>query len=210
MFDIALRGWKDGIADPVSRGIPHFVTPGHITFAAFACGLISCFLAISPDHIRLAVVFWLLNRALDCLDGAVARTRKQATQLGGFLDLLGDFIIYSLLPVAIARGQSGSIQIDWTALALLEASFHVNNFVLFYIAAVAANKKDGELTSVTMKPAMIEGFESGLLFTMMLIWPAWINMWCWVMTTSVAVGTAQRVWVLIPLLRRLDAKMKSG
>jgi hypothetical protein len=57
------------------------------------------------------------------------------------------------------------------ALTLLEASFHVNNFVLFYSAAVAANRKDIELTSVTMRPALIEGFESGLIFTPMLVWP---------------------------------------
>ncbi len=110
---------------------------------------------------------------------------------------------------AIARGQSDIVTVDWTALALLEATFHVNNFVLFYVAAVAAEKKDGELTSVTMKPALIEGFESGVLFTMMLIWPTWINTWCWAMALGVVVGTAQRVSNLIPVIKRLDAVHRS-
>lgn len=209
MFDIALRGWKDGVVDPISRGVPRSITPGQITLAAFVCGLISCCLATTPDFGNMALSFWLLNRFLDCLDGSVARARNSATQLGGFLDLLSDFIVYSLLPIAIGHGQSHSMTVDWMAIALLEASFHVNNFVLFYVAAVAADKKDGELTSVTMKPALIEGFESGVLFTVMLIWPARINMLSWVMAMGVALGTLQRVWLLVPVLKRLDSDTKS-
>ena len=209
MFDIPLRGWKDGIVDPISRGVPALVTPGLITFAAFVCGLFSCLWAMTSRHNGVALGFWMLNRLLDCLDGSLARARNQATQLGGFFDLLSDFIVYSLLPIAIARGQSDIVTVDWTALALLEATFHVNNFVLFYVAAVAAEKKDGELTSVTMKPALIEGFESGVLFTMMLIWPTWINTWCWAMALGVVVGTAQRVSNLIPVIKRLDAVHRS-
>jgi phosphatidylglycerophosphate synthase len=209
MFDIALRGWKDRLAVPISRGVPAFITPARITLAAFVCGLLSCFLASMPGYGTMALAFWLLNRFLDCLDGSLARARKCATQLGGFLDLLSDFIVYSFLPIAIARGQPRAVQVDWTALALLEASFHVNNFVLFYIAAVAADRKDGELTSVTMKPALIEGFESGVLFTMMLVWPAQINLWSRVMAFGVVVGTVQRVWAIIPVLTRLDSPTKS-
>ena len=87
---------------------------------------------------------------------------------------------------------------------MLEASFHINNFVLFYIAAVASNRKANELTSVTMRPALIEGLESGLIFTAMLLWPNHINFWCWGMFAAVVVGIIQRVAALIPILRRLD------
>jgi phosphatidylglycerophosphate synthase len=208
MFDIALRGLKDGAIDPISRGVPRFITPGHITFAAFICGILACVMVLYPRYPATSLIFWLMNRFLDCLDGSLARSRNCATQLGGFLDLLGDFIVYSFLPIAIARGQSEFVLVDWTALALLEASFHINNFVLFYVAAVAAEKKSGELTSVTMKPTLVEGFESGFLFTMMLIWPVWINVWCWVMAIGVVVGTAHRVWSLTPILKRLDVRMK--
>lgn len=210
MFDISLRGWKDGLVDPLCRALPGFITPVEITLAAFVCGLLSCSLAMVTGYGRTALFFWLLNRFFDCLDGSLARVRHCATQLGGFLDLLADFIVYSLLPIAIAQGQSQSILVDWTALALLQASFHVNNFVLFYVAAVVADKQDGEeLTSVMMKPALIEGLESAILFTMMLIWPARINVFCWVMAVGVAFSTVQRVSILIPVLRRLDVATKS-
>ena len=87
---------------------------------------------------------------------------------------------------------------------MLEASFHINNFVLFYIAAVAAKRDKKELTSVTMRPALIEGFESGMIFTAMVIWPGHITWLCWGMSAAVAVGVVQRVSYLIPVLKRLD------
>lgn len=86
---------------------------------------------------------------------------------------------------------------------MVEASFHVNNFVLFYVAAVAAKRGEKELTSVTMRPALIEGFESGVIFTAMLVWPEWITWLCWGMSAAVAVGVGQRVTYLVPVLRRL-------
>ena len=195
MFDIPLRRWKDGLADPVARIVPSLITPGHITLAAFACGLLCCYMTTDPTNRTIGIFFWIANRILDCLDGSVARQRKTASELGGFLDLLSDFIIYSLLPISIAWGQSltdwGTSR-DWVAIALLEASFHVNNFILFYSAAVAASRRDDELTSVTMRPALVEGFESGVLFTAMLAFPRYITPLSWLMTAGVVVGICQR------------------
>lgn len=204
MFDIQLRSLKDGVFEPCCQYIPHSITPLHITIAAFIAGLSSCYSA-SQNGIRLSLSLWLLNRALDCLDGAVARHRKAASDLGGFLDLLGDFIVYSLLPPAIAAGQDSDPSL-WKAVALLEASFHINNFVLFYIAAIAEKKaaagatKSKELTSVMMRPALIEGMEGGLLFTAMLAYPEYIRAWSLSMAGLVMVGTFQRVLWAVPVL----------
>ena len=203
MLDIALRKWKDRLVDPFARLVPAFISPGQITLAAFVSGLLACVTATSSAHKHAATCPWLVNRFLDCLDGSVARRRNAATDLGGFLDLLSDFIVYSLLPIAVSLGQDPS-SVHWTALALLEASFHVNNFVLFYSAAVAANRRDDELTSVTMRPALIEGFESGLIFTAMLIWPQRINLWMWGMSFGVTIGICQRVLAVVSTLSQVD------
>ncbi|KAL8648692.1 MAG: hypothetical protein Q9210_004835 [Variospora velana] len=167
--------------------------------------------AITYYNSRLALVFWALNRSLDCLDGALARHRGTASDLGGFLDLLGDFIIYSLLPIAIAKGfpfQEGR-NASWIAVAVLESTFHVNNFILFYVAAIAeklakveekgdASKgRTKELTSVMMRPALMEGMESGLMFTAMLVYPPEIQLLSWTMAGLVMVGILQRtLWVV--------------
>ncbi|KAJ9659416.1 hypothetical protein H2198_003145 [Neophaeococcomyces mojaviensis] len=158
-------------------------------------------MSTAPSSSMLAIGFWAVNRFLDCVDGSLARHRKVASELGGFLDLLSDFIVYSILPIAIAYGQDDvPHQVDWVTIALLEATFHVNNFILFYSAAVAAQKNDLELTSVTMRPALVEGFESGLLFTIMLVWPQHINVWARIMGVGVAIGILQRSLAVIRVL----------
>lgn len=201
MFDIQLRSFKDRLFDPSCHYIPHSISPLQITITAFSAGLAACYSA-SQHHVLLSISFWLLNRALDCLDGALARHRKAASDLGGFVDLLGDFIIYSLLPISLATGQPDA----WDAVAMLEASIHVNNFVLFYVAAIAEKratadgKKSKELTSLTMRPALVEGMESGILFTTMLVFPEYLRILSCFMALLVCLGICQRVtWTISAL-----------
>ena len=204
---------------PLCGMLPSGVTPNHITLAAFVSGLLAvgtAALSTSPSS-HWPLIFWLFNRLLDGADGTLARMRGTATALGGFLDLLGDFIIYSLIPAMLAYGQErtladavhpiSSISVDWRAVVMLEATFHINNFVLFYISAVVATKPDNELTSVSMRPALIEGLESGLIFTAMFVWPQYLTLLCWGMSVAVIIGIGQRVYVVIPLLRRLDQRL---
>jgi len=201
MLDITLRPLKDNVFAPLSRSVPASITPVHITAAAFVAGLISCLFACA-GHRTPSLVFWAANRALDCLDGAVARHRDQQTVLGGFLDLLGDFIVYALVPVAcvVGNGWSGE-QTPALVVALLEASFWINNFVLLYIAALVEKGKD-ELTSLAMRPALIEGFESAVFFTLMLAVPSLVGVLSAVMFMGVVFGTGQRVrWVVLALSR---------
>lgn len=201
MFDIQLRSFKDAFFDPCCQFIPSFISPLHITIAAFLSGLLSCLFA-TQQRIALSLAFWVLNRALDCLDGALARYRKTASDLGGFLDLLGDYTIYSLLPIAVAHGNVSS-SATWKAVAVLESTFHVNNFILFYVAAVAEKLRaksaeaSKELTSVMMRPALMEGVESAVIFTLMLASPTSICAWSWTMAALVGVGILQRTfWVI--------------
>ncbi|KAI9815247.1 MAG: hypothetical protein M1827_002727 [Pycnora praestabilis] len=210
MFDGPLRAYKDPIFAPLARQLPPYISPNHITSLAFISGVTCCF-AASQGQIWASVLLWALNRSLDCLDGALARQRGSTSELGGFLDLLGDFIVYSLIPISVLIGRESAS--DWQAVAILEASFHINNFVLFYVAAVAGKintqtrseaRRNRALTSIAMKPALIEGFESGVLFTAMLIWPGWTCWISWVMSFAVGFGIAQRVIWVIPVLDELD------
>ena len=206
MLDIQLRPLKDNVFNPLCQYVPLAITPLHVTTLAFLCGLLCCFCSFN-QQILLSLIFWALNRALDCLDGALARQRGTASELGGFLDLLGDFIIYSLLPIAIAAGQNCSPACLITV-ALLEASFHVNNFVLFYVAAIVekrahAEKQDAkakELTSVAMRPAIVEGAESGIFFTLMIVYPERLKSLSAIMAGLVLVNIIQRSYWLIGAL----------
>ena len=212
MFDIQLRPLKDTLFDSITPLVPSQCSPLTITFFAFVSGVIACFYA-AVDKPLLSTTFWALNRALDCLDGAVARKRNQSSDLGGFFDLLGDFIIYSAIPIgcALARNDRANSSGVWLSVAVLEASFHVNNFVLFYIGAILEKRKGSgkanhdsrvkELTSVAMRPALIEGTESAILFTGMLMFPSYLRQLAWFMAILVSLGIAQRTVWLVQALR---------
>lgn len=207
MFDIHLRAVKDRLLQPMLILVPSGVTPGQLTAAGFVFGLLACIAAATSERPYTALSFWLANRLFDCLDGIVARNRHEESDLGAFYDLLCDFIVYSTLPIAVGLGeQAATGQIlntyDWLGIAFVEATFHVNNFVLFYCAAIAAKPERQELTSVTMKPALMEGLESGLFFTAMLIWRSHVGLLCWMMGGLVVVGVVQRSWFLTGVLSR--------
>lgn len=211
MLDITLRPLKDAIFNPLCHTIPPSITPLHVTTAAFLTGLASCSAAARASP-SAAVTLWLVNRGLDCLDGALARHRGQASDLGGFLDLLGDFLIYGLIPIACGYPALSGRPHESVGLALSLAfavhSFFINNFVLFFVAAVlekrkAAGRDESEvegLTSVAMRPALIEGAESGFIFTVMLAVPRYTEALCWLMTLLVFFGTGQRVFWVVPAL----------
>lgn len=224
MLDLALRSTKESILRPACCLIPSTISPTHLTLAGFCFGLACCFSAtfssgsLAAHDVTLTLFLWLLNRLLDGLDGSLARLRGSVLEMGGFLDILCDFIIYSLIPPAVALGEdrcrstaAGLSPVDWRSVAFLEATFHINNFVLFYVAAVAAKvqcqggkKKSTELTSLIMKPALVEGFESAIAFTLMLTFPSHIESLAWGMGCAVVIGIAQRLFYIIPVLRLVD------
>jgi phosphatidylglycerophosphate synthase len=210
MFDIQLRRLKDRVFQPLVAFVPDIVSPNQVTLLAFIVGLRACSTAALPQDSHHAVYFWFLNRFLDNLDGVLARSRNKASDVGGFLDLLSDFIVYSLIPISVACGQYAKHGPEWfdlssfLAITILEATFHVNNFILFYMAALSAAKQEGELTSLTMKPALIEGFESGLIFTVMFIWPQYVVGLSWAMSAGIVLGTIQRSVALIRILRTAE------
>lgn len=213
MFDIPLRRLKDALFVPVALAIPSFITPTHITSAAFLLGSLSSFGCAYNYDITITLSLWVVSRLLDCLDGAVARQRNTASDLGGFWDLLGDFVVYASIPIScamsITHGTVGEAKADFLAVALLEAAFFINNFALFYMAAVAekaavvdtsvpkeqAKEKREQLTSLVMGPALIEGAESAMFFTFMLLFPERVMVLAYVMFGGVVTGTGQRaVW----------------
>jgi phosphatidylglycerophosphate synthase len=71
-----------------------------ITLGGFALG-VAAMLAVMAGSYGAALVLLGLNRLADGLDGAVAR-QSRLTDLGGFLDIVLDFIVYAGLVFAFA------------------------------------------------------------------------------------------------------------
>lgn len=120
MLDASMRRVIDPPLDGLARlVVARGVGADAITLAGFVLGL-AAMAAIAGEFYMLGLVFLLLNRLGDGLDGAVAR-RTGTTDLGGFLDIVLDFIVYSGIVFAFALA-------DPTANALA-AAFLIFSFI---------------------------------------------------------------------------------
>ncbi|MCF7481670.1 CDP-alcohol phosphatidyltransferase family protein [Vibrio sp. J1-1] len=72
------------------------ITANQTTLFGFAVGCLAV-PALITEHYLTALLFILVNRFCDGLDGALARIQG-ITDAGGFLDISLDFVFYSLIP----------------------------------------------------------------------------------------------------------------
>ena len=101
MLDAAMRKLIDpplGSAATVLKQAG--VSANAVTVAGFLPGL-GAAVALGFGEFTLALVLILINRVMDGLDGAVAR-QTATTDLGGYLDIVGDFIFYGAVPFGFA------------------------------------------------------------------------------------------------------------
>jgi len=120
----------------------------------------------------LALVCILLNRLGDGLDGALARMTG-ASDAGGFLDIVLDFIFYSLVVLGFAVA---SPEVNSLAAAFLLFSF-VGTGSSFLAFAIMAEKRGIENIVYPHKriyylTGLAEGTETFLFFILFCIFPA--------------------------------------
>src|ERR1043165_5454151 len=101
MLDAAIRTLIDPpLARAAARLAPFAPRADAVTLLGFVLGLAAA--AAIARHFYLAgLVLFVLNRTCDGLDGALARAAKP-TDLGAFLDIALDFIVYAAIPFAFA------------------------------------------------------------------------------------------------------------
>ena len=196
MFDHLLRMLKDRLLGPFSRAIGPSLSPNFISVIAFTFGIAS---AVSA-YLRAdgtALLFWLMNRTLDGLDGTHARVHAKQTDFGGYFDIVLDFIVYAAIPCALVAA-AGSMPLALAGMFLLSA-FFVNAASLMYLAAILERRQigataRGELTTITMPPGIIAGSETVVLFSLFLAVPAWRLALFWIMGALVCANIVQRLW----------------
>jgi phosphatidylglycerophosphate synthase len=195
MIDRRLRAVKDRAVEPVAARIAGRVPPMALTVLAFVAG-VSGGVAAGFGLRWTAVAVWLAGRVFDGLDGSVARRSGRQSDLGGYLDMLGDAIGYAAVPLGIAAAQDDPN--TWVVCAVLLATFYVNTMSWTFLAAIAEKRgsgaiEQGEGTTIHMPAGLIEGAETIVLFTMMLAFPGRATELFLVMGALVAVTIGQRV-----------------
>lgn len=195
MTDAYLRRPKEALLGPVARRTP--LHPTVITLVALVPGA-GAALAAADGRAVTAVSLWLLNRLLDGLDGTVARQRDRQSDLGAYLDILGDFLVYAAVPIGLAVHHGTTA--GWIATAALLAAFYVNTVSWAYLAAIIERRSlrpEGGYTAVAMPGGLIEGAETVVIYAIMLAVPGWSIPLCWAMAGAVAITVGQRVaWAL--------------
>ena len=142
-----------------------------VTLIGFALGVV-CIALVAVQEFTLALLFLWLNRICDGLDGAVARARNESSDLGAFLDISSDFILWAALPLAFIWCMP---ETAWSGAVLL-SSFAMSMTVFLAFATMAEKRQ--LTTEVQGKKSffylsgLAEGTETILFFSACLIWPA--------------------------------------
>jgi phosphatidylglycerophosphate synthase len=168
------------------------VTADGATLAGFGLGMIAAML-IGFGWISLAILPLLANRALDGLDGALARL-SQATERGAFLDIGLDFVFYGAIPLAFAFCNPGA---NALAAAVLLAAF-LGTGTSFLAFAVIAEKRGLKSTAYPSKSfyylgGLTEGTETILCFVAMCLWPEHFPLIAYTYAGMCTVTTATRL-----------------
>lgn len=195
MIDKYLRPVKEKLLLPGAKIIGRYFTPNQITLFAFLLGLLSCVL-ILLNQLHLALVFWLLNRIVDGLDGTIARISNRQTDWGAYLDIMLDFIIYALIPISLTIISTKGLLIYLT-LSIMLAVFYINSASWMYLSAIIekqnVNKSINELTSVSMPAGLIEGTETIFSYTLFFFFSEYLPYLFIAVSGLTIIGIFQRI-----------------
>ena len=197
MFDAAVRPLIDPpLAKLAQRCIGAGLSANAVTLIGFGIGLLSI-PALAAKWYFAALLLILLNRVADGIDGAIAR-RQGATELGGYLDILCDFIFYAAVPLgfALARPENGA------AAAFLIFSFVGTGSSFLAYAAIAAKRGMESARygakSVFYLGGLTEGTETIAFFVIFCLFPSsfpslayLFGVLCWITTAFRAAAAWQ-------------------
>ncbi len=155
----------------IAKGInKSAINANQLTLVGFSLGTLAI-PALAYQHYILALVFILLNRLLDGLDGALARIQG-ISDAGGFLDICLDFLFYAFIPLGfiladpVQNAVSGSI--------LLCAFIGTGSSFLAF-AAVAGKRglvdPIYQHKSLYYMKGLTEGTETIICFVLMCLFP---------------------------------------
>ena len=171
MLDPIARKLIDRPLNIAANRISEKISANSITIIGFLIGFLS-FIAIIKGQFTLALVFLALNRLCDGLDGAVAR-RQATTDLGAYLDIIADFLLWALLPLGFMFYDPQNA----FAAAMLLSSFAMSMTAFLAFAMMA--EKRGLSTEAQGKKGfyylagLAEGTETIFYFVLVMIRPDW-------------------------------------
>lgn len=200
MFDARLRLLIDPPLNAAGRTVAAIgLTANAVTVIGLVFGLAAAGL-IAAGYPLLALPLLLANRLADGLDGAVARATER-TDLGGYLDIVFDFLFYGAIPLAFALQDPDN---NALAAAVLLLSFYANG-AAFLTFAIMAERKRLETSRQGLKSlyylgGLAEGAETILIFALMCLWPEGFSLLAYGFAALCGVSAAARIATAIRVL----------
>ncbi len=191
MFDAKLRPYFDPPLNAVGRQMAAVgISANMVTIAGLLAGLGGA-VAVYWQYYWVALGLIIFSRVLDGLDGAVARATRK-TALGGYLDIVADFIFYVSIPLAFGFADPQKLVY---ALALV-AAFTITGVSFLAYAVTAAEQgmsadAHGD-KSFYYTTGIAEGGETFALFILMCLLPRHFDILASVFTGLCIVTVIQR------------------
>ena len=192
-----LDRWSITLVRPALRAVAirlnaFGITPVQITVSGFFIGLLAL-PALTVQSYWLALVFICINRVMDGLDGALARIQG-TTDVGGFLDIVLDFIFYASIIVGFALADPSR---NALSACLLLFGFMATGSSFLAFAAIAAKQKiDNPVykhKSMYYLGGLAEGTETILFFIAMCLLPGYFPRIAAIFTVLCVITAVTRV-----------------
>lgn len=199
MFDKRLRPIKEQVLHSSALLLGEHFSPTQVTLIGGVVGVTAA-VAGWQSMYALGLGLWLVNRILDGFDGTVARLFNKQTDLGGYIDILVDNLVYALVPILLTLSQP--TQSTWLALALMLGTFYINHASWMFLASILEKRNRGvtsnhEMTTITMPTGLIEGAETVLLYVLFFLLPQYLGALFIIMAILVVITIAQRlIWAM--------------
>jgi phosphatidylglycerophosphate synthase len=200
VLDARIRRIIDPTLDRIGAGLARWgLGANAVTVCGFLIGM-GAWASLWAEAYLPALALILLNRLADGLDGAVAR-RTGLTDLGGYLDIVLDFIFYAGVPFFFAVGRPQ----DALPAAFLAFSFVGTGGSFLAFASVAARR--GLVTrthgrkSIYYLGGLTEGAETIALFVLICLLPQYFAWLAWVFGALCWVTTASRIAAAVDAFR---------
>ena len=158
MFDHRIQKFTQKPLVLIAKIIIKLIKPNHMTILGFILGLLMCVLVFFQFYLT-ALILLVLNRLCDGLDGTMARLTIPSP-LGGYLDIVFDFTIYS--GFVLAFGLSNS---NYTIISMVLLFLYIGTGTTFLARAAIQTQLDKIPESSDSKKELPKSFyySSGLI-----------------------------------------------
>ena len=204
MIDAILRRKLSGSFNALAVKLDNdFITPTGITVFGLLLGIASALTAWNRLWVP-ALLLWLVSRILDALDGALARIKISRDisygPVGGYLDIVFDFIVYGSFVVGVGHGARTS----YLPFLLVLLAYYVNGTSFLAFSSIAEREQitidDGRSLSFVF--GLAETTETIVVHSLWCLFPMVAGNIAWVWAAFVGVSALARIIHSAKLLRR--------